>query len=72
MLANVYRMDEMMRGHRGWRELHIVPKNRTSKISEFFGGIVSPKISESKATNTNHVVDDNWIFEQVHNCSVVA
>ena len=72
MLANVYRMDEMMRGHRGWRELHIVPKNRISKISEFFGDIVSPKVSENKATEINYAVEDNWIFEKVCNCLVAA
>nr|CAB3468592.1 unnamed protein product [Digitaria exilis] len=58
-----FRMDEMMRGQRGWRELQALG----DKINQFTGiieGLIwSPKGSDS---NDRH---DDWSFEEAYNLS---
>jgi hypothetical protein len=62
----LFRMDEMMRGHRGWRELNTLNGDKFSKINNFIGGLMSPRSSESKAVAvTKEIEDDEWTFEQV-------
>lgn len=53
------RMDEMMRGQRGWRELAVLG-DKMNKLSGMIEGLIwSPRSSES-----NDRVDD-WAFEEV-------
>lgn len=58
------RMDEMMRGQRGWRELAILG-DKMDKISGMIEGFIwSPKGSEA-----NNQVDD-WPPEEVFLCTI--
>ncbi|KAH7444971.1 hypothetical protein KP509_02G100100 [Ceratopteris richardii] len=58
-------MDEMMRGHRGWRELSALNGDNLSKFNNFIGGLMSPKGSEHKGfTGANEADDETWAFEQ--------
>ncbi|XP_074280452.1 putative protein phosphatase 2C 60 [Silene latifolia] len=52
-----FRMDEMMRGQRGWRELAILG----DKINKFSGMIEGLIWSPRSAEGSEH--DDNWAFE---------
>lgn len=52
------RMDEMMRGQRGWRELSILG-DRINK----FSGVIESLIWSPRGGETSHQVDD-WAFEE--------
>ncbi|AQL05854.1 putative protein phosphatase 2C 21 [Zea mays] len=54
-----FRMDEMMRGQRGWRELQALG----DKINQF-SGIIEGLIWSPKASDSNDRHDD-WAFEEV-------
>ncbi|AQK55353.1 putative protein phosphatase 2C 21 [Zea mays] len=54
-----FRMDEMMRGQRGWRELQALG----DKINQF-SGIIEGLIWSPKASDSNDKHDD-WAFEEV-------
>ncbi|KAJ8430184.1 hypothetical protein Cgig2_006692 [Carnegiea gigantea] len=54
-----FRMDEMMRGQRGWRELAILG----DKINKFTG-MIEGLIWSPRSGDGNHH-DDNWAFEDV-------
>ncbi|RZC00982.1 putative protein phosphatase 2C 60 isoform C [Glycine soja] len=57
------RMDEMMRGQRGWRELAVLG-DKIEKLSGMLEGFIwSPRSSEA-----NDRVND-WAFEEAHNLS---
>lgn len=59
------RMDEMMRGHRGWRELSMLNGDRLTKFNHFIGGLMSPRGSDSKGSpREKEVEDEEWAFEQ--------
>lgn len=59
-LQNAFlRMDEMMRGHRGWRELSMLNGDKIAKLNSFFEGLMSPRSSELR-----DVDNDEWAFEQ--------
>lgn len=63
--SSFLRMDEMMRGHRGWRELSILNGDKLTKINNFFEGLMSPKTSDNKSAPTMRDMDtDDWAFEQ--------
>jgi protein phosphatase 1G len=53
------RMDEMMRGQRGWRELSILG----DKINKF-SGMIEGLIWSPRSSNGINRVDD-WAFEEV-------
>jgi protein phosphatase 1G len=54
-----FRMDEMMRGQRGWRELQALG-DKINQISGMIEGLIwSPRGSDS---NDQH---DDWAFEEV-------
>lgn len=53
------RMDEMMRGQRGWRELAVLG-DKINKFTGMIEGLIwSPRGSDS------HVQVDEWAFEEV-------
>ena len=56
------RMDEMMRGQRGWRELAILG----DKINKFTG-MIEGLIWSPRSGDGNHC-DDDWAFEDVGSC----
>eukprot|EP00250_Pteridium_aquilinum_P001456 c11646_g1_i1 orf=256-1281(+) len=59
------RMDEMMRGHRGWRELSMLNGDKLTKINHFIGGLMSPRSSEHKGfTGAKEADEEEWAFEQ--------
>lgn len=53
------RMDEMMRGQRGWRELAVLG----DKINKFTG-MIEGLIWSPRSSDSNDQVDD-WAFEEV-------
>ncbi|KAH9323118.1 hypothetical protein KI387_017757, partial [Taxus chinensis] len=58
--AAFFRMDEMMRGERGWRELAILG-DKQNKISGLLDGIMwSPR----SGANRSDVKEDDWASEQ--------
>lgn len=72
IFLHIGRMDEMMRGQRGWRELAVLG-DKIEKLSGMLEGFIwSPRSSEA-----NESIDD-WAFEEVktktnfvhHNCLV--
>ncbi|KAI5056701.1 hypothetical protein GOP47_0028519 [Adiantum capillus-veneris] len=65
-LQNTFlRMDDMMRGHRGWRELSMLNGDKLTKINNFIGGLMSPRSSENKGfTGAKEADDEEWAFEQ--------
>lgn len=59
MFACWCRMDEMMRGQRGWRELAVLG----DKINKFTG-MIEGLIWSPRSGDANDQVDD-WAFEEV-------
>lgn len=58
-MLSLYRMDEMMRGQRGWRELAVLG----DKINKFTG-MIEGLIWSPRGANANDRLDD-WAFEEV-------
>ncbi|MFQ6619218.1 hypothetical protein Gotur_000131 [Gossypium turneri] len=58
VFSSIYRMDEMMRGQRGWRELAILG----DKINKFTG-MIEGLIWSPRGGDSNDQVD-NWAFEE--------
>lgn len=59
LLVDLCRMDEMMRGQRGWRELAVLG-DKINKFTGMIEGLIwSPRSSEG-----NDQADD-WAFEEV-------
>ena len=58
-LFGLCRMDEMMRGQRGWRELAVLG----DKINKFTG-MIEGLIWSPRSSDSNLHVDD-WAFEEV-------
>lgn len=54
-----FRMDEMMQGQRGWRELAVLG----DKINKFTGMIEGLIWSPRGSDSNNH--EDDWAFEEV-------
>lgn len=54
-----FRMDEMMQGQRGWRELAALGDNMNK-----FAGMVEGLIWSPRGSNSANVVD-NWTSEEV-------
>ena len=59
LLFGLCRMDEMMRGQRGWRELAVLG----DKINKFTGMIEGLIWSPRGSDSNDHV--DEWAFEEV-------
>ncbi|KAG8636415.1 probable protein phosphatase 2C 60 isoform X2 [Manihot esculenta] len=58
-----FRMDEMMRGQRGWRELAVLG-DKINKFTGMIEGLIwSPRGSDSNCQ------PDNWAFEEAYNLS---
>eukprot|EP00249_Psilotum_nudum_P020892 c27886_g1_i3 orf=1221-2294(+) len=60
------RMDDMMRGARGWKELSVLNGDKISRLTSFLDGFIASRSSQSKAssTGTTETETDDWTFEQ--------